>query len=280
LKPVDRKPYADYLIEQHQMSVRQACKALRLHRSLFYYQKTPDKDEGVVRVLVEFADRHPTYGFWKIYKTIRRRGIAWNHKRVYRVYTMLKMNLKRKMKRRLPERVKHPLEVPKCKNQIWSIDFMSDSLRDGRKFRVLNIIDDYNREALAMVADISLTSLRLTMVLDELIKEYGKPEQIRTDNGPEFISQTLANWCNKNNIEHKFIQPGKPMQNAFIERFNGSVRRELLDAYIFNSLTEIRLMLNEWMLHYNTERPHDSLNDLTPKDFLEKQIKESNFILS
>ena len=262
------------------MSVRQACKALRLHRSLFYYKKLVGKDEFIITVLTEFAERHPSYGFWKMFKILRRKGMPWNHKRVYRIYTSLKMNLKRKLKRRLPQRVKHPLEVPKTTNQVWSIDFMSDTLRDGRNYRVLNIIDDYNREALAMFADLSITSVRLISILDELIREYGKPEQIRTDNGPEFISQTLANWCNKNNIEHKFIQPGKPMQNAFIERFNGSFRREILDAYIFDSLTEVRLMINEWMLHYNTERPHDALNDLSPKDFLEKQRNESTFILS
>lgn len=187
------------------------------------------------------------------------------------------MNIRRKVKRRLPERVKEPLIVPQQPNQMWSIDFMSDSFRDGRKFRTLNIIDDFNREALALVSDVSITAQRLVMELETLKQERGKPEQIRTDNGPEFISQTLQNWCNRNNVEHVFIQPGKPMQNALIERFNGSYRREILNAYIFTNLAEVRTMTEEWKEHYNTERPHDSLNNMSPKEYLQTQKQNDSF---
>lgn len=262
------------------MSIRQACTALSVSRSLFYYEQKPNDDELITRVLKEFAERHPTYGFWKMFRIMRSKGAKWNHKRVYRVYTELSMNIRRKAKRRLPQRVKEPLLVPGKRNQVWSIDFMADSLRDGRKFRTLNIIDDFNREALALIPDLSITSQRLVNTLQELIEERGKPEQIRTDNGPEFISKTMENWCNHNNIEHIFIQPGKPTQNAFIERFNGSYRRELLNAYIFTNLAEVRTMTNEWMEHYNTERPHDALNNLSPRDYLQTQKNKFDFTLS
>lgn len=264
------------------MSIRQACISLSISRSLFYYQLKPSDDHLIIALLNEFVQRHPTYGFWKMFRIMQSKGTKWNHKKVYRVYTSLKMNIRRKAKRRLPERVKQPLHVPEKRNQMWSLDFMSDSMQNGRKFRTLNIIDDFNREALAMESDVSITAARVVIELELLCREHGKPEQIRTDNGPEFISKTLQDWCNKNNIEHVFIQPGKPTQNAFIERFNGSYRREILNAFIFTNLDEVKRMTDEWKEHYNTERPHDSLGNLSPKDFLIRNNEkiESNFILS
>ena len=262
------------------MSIRQACTALSISRSLFYYELKPNDDDLIVTVLNEFAQRHPTYGFWKMFRTMRSKGASWNHKRVYRVYTQLQMNIRRKAKRRLPERVKEPLTIPQQPNQVWSIDFMSDTFRDGRKFRTLNIIDDFNREALTLLSDVSITAQRLVLELEKLKEERGKPEQIRTDNGPEFISKTLEDWCNRNNVEHIFIQPGKPMQNALIERFNGSYRREILNAYIFTNLAEVRTMTDEWKEHYNNERPHDSLNNMTPRKYLETKTESDSFKLS
>lgn len=253
------------------MSIRQACSSVQISRNTFYYEAKPNDDETIVTILNKFAELHPTYGFWKMYATMRSKGAVWNHKRVYRVYTALNLNIRRKMKRRLPDRIKQPLEVPGVQNKIWSMDFMSDSLNDKRKFRALHIIDDNNREALAMVQDISLNSQRVVRTLEQLCKENGcYPKQIRTDNGPEFISNNLKDWCNKHSVEHVFIQKGKPTQNAFVERFNGSYRRELLDAYIFNTLDEVRTMTDEWKEHYNNERPHDALNDLSPKQYLLK----------
>lgn len=145
---------------------------------------------------------------------------------------------------------------------------MSDSLTDGRKFRLLNVLDDFNRESLAIEADTSLPSLRVVRVLESLLKQRGKPDNIRVDNGPEFISHKLAQWCEKNKITLQFIQPGRPMQNAYIERKNGSIRRELLNAYLFNSLNEVRMMCDEWRQDYNYERPHKSLKYLSPINFL------------
>lgn len=176
----------------------------------------------------------------------------------------MNLNIRRRARKRLPERVKQPLAVPTAPNQVWSIDFMSDALIDGRKFRLLNVLDDFNRESLAMEADTSLPSLRVIRVLDHLMKQRGKPTNLRADNGPEFISHQLEEWCNQKEITLQFIQPGKPMQNAYIERKNGSVRRELLNAYLFYSLQEVRVMCEEWRRDYNQERPHKSLGYLSP----------------
>jgi putative transposase len=192
----------------------------------------------------------------------------------------MKLNMRRKAKRRLPERVKQPLMIPPAPNQTWSIDFMSDRLVDGRKFRLLNVIDDFNRESLAIEVDTSLPSLRVIRVLEKLIAERGCPATIRCDNGPEFISHQLQEWCNdKNrNINLQFIEPGRPMQNAYIERKNGSVRRELLNAYLFYSLAEVRSMSEKWRIDYNTERPHKSLGYLSPLQYAD--LKNSEAALS
>jgi putative transposase len=194
----------------------------------------------------------------------------WNHKRLYRVYTEMRLNIRRRAKRRLPARIREALFIPEGPNEVWSIDFMSDALVDGRKFRVLNVIDDFNRESLAIEVDTSLPSRRVIRVLEKIVARRGKPTCIRTDNGPEFISHLLKEWCEANGIRLIYIQPGKPTQNAFIERKNGTMRRGLLNAYLFYSLAEVRMMAEEWQLDYNTERPHKSLGYLSPVKYAEQ----------
>lgn len=188
----------------------------------------------------------------------------------------MNLNIRRRAKKRLPERVKQPLVVPSAPNQVWSIDFMSDSLVDGRKFRLLNILEDFNRESLAIEADTSLPSLRVIRVLDRLIARRGKPSNIRVDNGPEFISHKLEEWCTSHEITLQFIQPGRPMQNGYIERKNGSIRRELLNAYLFDSLNEVRIMCEEWRQDYNQERPHKALGYRSPVNYLNQWKNNTN----
>lgn len=183
------------------MSARQACKWVQLPRSVFQYRYKPKQDDDVITALQALADKHPTIGFWQCYYRLRRKGLPYNHKKLYRVYKLLRLNVRRKMKRRLPQRVKEPLFVPKQINQGWSMDFLSDSLVDGRKFRVLNIIDDCNRESLAIEVDTSLPALRVLRVLQRLIDDRGKPSVIRVDNGPEFISDQLREWCDGHQIK-------------------------------------------------------------------------------
>ena len=187
----------------------------------------------------------------------------------------MKLNIRRKARKRLPDRVKQPLSIPVAPNQMWSLDFMSDSLVDGRKFRLFNVMDDYNRESLAIEVDTSLPSLRVIRVLKGLIDQRGKPATIRSDNGPEFISYQIQQWCESNAITWQYIQPGKPMQNAYIERKNGSLRRELLDAYLFNSLQQVRVMSEQWRIDYNTERPHAALVYLSPLQYAQQKNKSS-----
>jgi len=180
---------------------------------------------------------------------------------------MLRLNVRRRAKRRLPERIKESLSLPQGLNESWSMDFVCDSLADGRRFRILNIIDDYNRESLATEIDTSLPSQRVIRVLERLVQTRETPKQIRVDNGPEFISDRLQSWCKQRSIELKFIQPGKPVQNAFVERNNGSLRKELLDAYLFFTLAEVRKMAEEWRQDYNSARPHQALGFVPPLEY-------------
>ena len=238
-------------------------------RATYQYKHKDKDDREIINLLAELVEKHPSIGFWKCYHRLRRKGHNWNHKRVYRVYTKMKLNIRRRVKKRLPARVKQALFQPKRINQVWSLDFMCDSLWDGRRYRLLNIIDDYNREVLDIVADTSLPALRVTRTLDQLLLTKGKPDMIRVDNGPEFISDKLDNWCKHNKIQLIFIQPGKPTQNAYIERLNGSLRRELLNAYVFRTINEVKEQVYEWMYDYNYYRPHEALNNKTPMEMIE-----------
>lgn len=216
------------------------------------------------QALTDLVDKHPAIGFWQSFYRMRHQGKKWNHKRVRRIYRQMKLNVRRRAKKRLPERIKQPLSIPAQANHTWSIDFVSDSLVDGRRFRVLNVMDDFNRESLALEVDTSLPSLRVKRVLEKLITQRSKPLVIRVDNGPEFVSHVLQQWCEQQQITLQFIQPGKPMQNAYVERKNGSLRRELLNAYLFYSLQDVRILCEQWRVDYNENRPHKALNYLTP----------------
>jgi len=206
-------------------------------------------------------------GFWKLYARLRNDGHAWNHKRVWPIYRAMGLNLKRKAKRRLPPRQRSPLIQPSAPNQTWSLDFMSDSLSNGRKFRTFNVLDDFNREALAIEVSTSIPAAYVIRVLERIIYFRPKPQRIRVDNGPEFIAKDFLNWCIQHDIEVIHIQPGKPMQNAYIERFNGSFRRDVLDANWFKELNEVREYAENWRIDYNLKRPHDTLNNMSPIAF-------------
>lgn len=256
--------------QERPKDISRACRVLRTSRSSIAYQSVKD-DTTLEKVLQKLAEHHPREGFWKAYYRIRNNGEQVNHKRVHRVYKKLGLALRRKVKKRLEDRPKEPLEVPKTFAHTWSIDFMSDALDNGRKFRTFNVIDDYNREALFIEADYSLKSSRVVWVLRHLVNRYGKPERIRMDNGPEFIAELAREWSRVNNIDFKYIQPGKPMQNGYIERFNGSYRDGVLDAYLFKSIEEVREITSKWVWDYNHHRPHDALGGLPPVKYRELQ---------
>lgn len=274
------------MLIEHNLNIRQACLCVSIQRCVYYYQKTKNEakakeDELLAEQIRSLAHKHSKRGFPMIYKLLRRQGATANRKRVYRIYSELGLALRRKkIKQRIPDRIKEQLVIPRLPNEVWSMDFMSDGLQSGRKFRTLNIIDDFNRELLDIVIDISISAHKVVEALDGIVFWRGKPKEIRVDNGSEFISHVLDDWAKRNSVTMKFIQKGKPTQNGLIERFNRSYREDVLDAYVFANLQEVRAVTDEWIAHYNYERPHGSLGDLTPAEYLEKyhQNKEEDFI--
>lgn len=272
------------MVNEHDISIERACQIVRLSRAAYYRSPKSwlERDAPVIAAFNTVLERRPDIGFWKCVDRIRKRIHAWNHKRLYRVYKALKLNLPRRTKRRLPKRLRQPLEAPPVLNETWAMDFMSDALYGGRKFRALTIQDEGNREGLAIEVATSLPSLRVIRVLDELVSVHGRPKGIRVDNGPEFTSEVFVEWCREQDVTLRYIQPGKPDQNAYIERFNRSYRQGVLNAYVFESIEEVRIVTEEWLKDYNTERPHDSLGRVPPLTFLprESSLREYTFELS
>ena len=214
--------------------------------------------------LLEKSRNNPTYGFKTLFGMLRNEGYPFNHKRVRRMYCDLKLNLKCKPKKRLAARTAKVLVVPNKPNEVWSLDYMSDALSYGRRFRTANVVDDHRRECLGIKIQFSLPSSSITQWLDKIAKERGYPKKIRVDNGPENIAKHFKKWALKNNIEILYIQPGKPAQNAYIERFNRSYREAILDQYQFDDLQEVRKLTADWIDHYNHERPHQALGMQPP----------------
>lgn len=266
----------DFAVNEHNTSLRQACRIFGLSTSVYRYK--PNKKEEDLRlhgILSELAEKRPTWGFWMMYHRIRLDGHRYNHKRVYRVYSEAKLNKRRRARKRLVSRTKQPLLQPLIPNLHWSMDFMRDSLFQGKPFRTFNVIDDFNREALNITIAKSITASRVIQELNNLIEWRGQPEKIRVDNGPEFIADELEQWCKSFSpaIELVFIQKGKPNQNGYIERFNKTFREDILDFLLFESIEQAQKYANEWQWMYNNERPHRSLDNLPPARFLLKYGK-------
>jgi putative transposase len=236
-------------------------------RSTVRYRFRRDRDEPVIALLAELVERFPERGADKFFTIIRRRGYRWNYKRVWRVYCLMQLNRRRRGKKRVPNRHPMPLIAGDHINGSWSIDFMSDALWDGRRFRTFNVIDDFTREALAVEIDLNLPASRVIRTLERIAAWRGYPSKLRLDNGPEFVALALAEWAERKGITLDFIEPGRPMQNGFIERFNGSFRRGVLDMHVFRNLTEVREQAETWLTDYNREVPHNSLGGLTPVEF-------------
>ena len=275
MKSCDRKALVEGIIEEENISVSRACNIVCLARSQYYYQSTRD-DSEVIAKLEELARTKANRGFDNYYARIRNDGLVWNRKRVLRVYRLMKLTKRRKYKRRLPMREKRTLAVPSEPNNTWSMDFMSDSLINGRKFRVFNVLDDFNREALINEAYYSIPAKRVTKILSDLIRERGCPARIRVDNGPEFTSHNFVTFCKYQNIELQFIQPGKPAQNGYVERFNRTFREDVLVAFLFENLTEVNEKSFEWQIEYNDNHPHQALNGRSPWKYKHEEGLRTN----
>ena len=261
---------AKEVVAERGISIRLVCQAFALSPSCYRYEaKSGAENAQIADWLLRLTDNNRNWGFGLCYLYLRNiKGFKWNHKRVYRIYRELELNLRIKPRKRLVREKPQPLRVPQAINQGWSVDFMHDQLEDGRSFRLFNVIDDFNREALGIEIDFSLPSERVIRALEQIIAWRGKPQVIRCDNGPEYISGTIQRWAREKGIELEYIQPGKPQQNAYVERFNRTVRYEWLSQYLWADLAEVQLYATEWMWKYNHDRPNMALGGFTPKQRL------------
>jgi len=255
-----------YLRSSYKIGLKKICDVIGLSKSSYYYESKLD-DSEVIKKLNELVEKLPTRGFDEYYHRIRREGLKWSRNRVLRIYRSQGLVRRKKPRKRLPDELREPLSKASGLNEVWSIDFMTDSLTDGRKFRSLNVIDDYNRECLLAKGSMSYPSRRVIRELEELINWYGKPKAIRSDNGPEFISLEYRNWCDKNGIKKLYSSPGKPMENGYIERFNRTFREDVMDAYLFSSINQFNLVSDTIVKDYNYNHPHKSLGRNTPVEF-------------
>jgi putative transposase len=243
---------------------------VQLWPSSYRYRSTKPSDETLKKRIRELAQTHRRIGCPQIHTRLRREGWTVNHKKTERIYREEKLSLRLRWKRKRPAIARVALPVPQQANQVWSMDFVHDRIWQGRRFRVLMIVDDFTRECLATEVDTSLGGERVRQVLERLKIERGRPAVIRTDNGPEFTGATLDQWAHENRVQLHFIEPGKPYQNAFVESLNSTFRRECLNDNWFTSLPEARELISSWRMAYNGDRPHSSLGNLTPFEFAEK----------
>ncbi len=264
--PSRLKEVAQEAVSTRGVSIRLACSAVGISETCYRYQpKLSSENAEIADWLIRLTHNQKNWGFGLCYLFLRNvKGYRWNHKRVYRIYRELELNLRIKPKKRIVREKPEPLAVPTTINDCWSMDFMHDQLANGRSYRLFNVIDDFNREGLAIDVDFSLPAARVMRSLDQVIEWRGKPKQIRCDNGPEYISGLLATWAEKRSINLAFIQPGKPQQNAYVERYNRTVRYDWLGQYLFDSIAEVQDHATRWLWTYNNERPNMALGGITP----------------
>lgn len=276
--PSVKKKVISVLKKQYKCAVGLCCDVVNYSRSSWYYKSQKD-DSLIIAKLTELSHSHPNRGFDNYYNRLQREGHMWSRNKVLRVYRELGMVRRSKKRRRLPEELRRPLDQPKELNEVWSMDFMSDSLEDGRALRVLNIIDDSNRECLLSKGSISYPAQRVIRDLERIGSQIGYPKCIRTDNGPEFQSNTYKDWCTVKGIQTVYAEPGKPMQNGYVERFNRTFREDVLDAYLFYSVQQFNLLANDWRKDYNNTHPHTSLGRKSPLEYRKRKPLSSGLAL-
>ncbi len=258
VKPSERREMAINAVQNRHITIRRACVIFMISETCYRYQsKLSSENEEIADWLLRLTHTRRNWGFGLCFLYLHNvKGFKWNHKRVYRIYCELELNLRIKPKKRIKREKPAALTEPIGINQIWSMDFMHDQLADGRNFRTFNVIDDFNREGLCIEVDFSLPSERVIRVLEQVFEWRGKPKAIRFDNGPKYISCTILKWAKKRRIKLLHIQPGKPQQNAYVERFNRTVRYDWLAQHIFDSIEDVQQHAIAWLWSYNNERPN------------------------
>ena len=267
VKPAARREAAAWLRERYSWSVRRACRVVELPESTYRYKSQQREPEGLRKRLLELAAERPRFGYRRLHLLLVREGWNVNHKRIQRMYREERLAVRRKKRKRVAVASRRPAALPSKPVERWSMDFVSDSLATGRVFPVLNVVDDFSREHVAVEVDTSLSGARVARVLDRAIAAYGKPLRIVVDNGPEFTSRALDQWAYNRGIELDFIRPGKPIENCFVESFNGKFRDECLNQHWFTSLSDAQAKIQDWRDDFNHVRPHSSLGNLPPAEF-------------
>ena len=263
---------ASHIRESLGLSERKACLLVDISTSVYCYQPKPGNDDIVRRRLRELAEQRKRFGSPRLHILLKREGLVVNHKRTERLYREEGLTLRKKRRRKGAAGVRVVLPVPQRTNERWSMDFVTDSIVTGRRFRALTIIDDYSRECPAIEVDTSLGGRRVVGVLDRLADTRGLPEVITIDNGPEFAGRALDEWAYHKGVKLNFIRPGKPIENAYAESFNGRFRDECLNTNWFLSLNHARILIEEWRRDYNEVRPRSSLKGATPKEYAETAV--------
>lgn len=261
------------MTEKH-YSERRACRLVGIDPRVHRYRSARPDDAGLRTRLRELAAERRRFGYRRLHLLVEREGIAVNWKKLYRLYREEGLTVRKRGGRKRALGTRAPMAIPQGPNQRWSLDFVSDSLSCGRRFRILNVIDDFSRECLAAVVDTSLSGHRVARELDSIAELRGYPCMVVSDNGTELTSNAILKWQEERHIEWHYIAPGKPMQNGFVESFNGRLRDECLNEHLFDTLRHARHLIAAWRDDYNHHRPHTSLNGLTPREFLKRSTKD------
>jgi putative transposase len=262
--PAARREAVAHLQLVYEVSERRACSALGADRTSVRYRSGRPDDAAIRTRLRELASIRRRFGYRRLHILLEREGIVMNHKKLRRLYREERLQVRRRGGRKRALGTRAPMTLPQGPNQRWSLDFLSDAMTDGRRFRILAVVDDFTRECLVLAADTSLPGLRVVRELDDLMRTRGRPAMIVSDNGTELTSMAILRWSQERQVEWHYIAPGKPQQNAFVESFNGRLRDELLNETLFSSLSQARETLSLWKDDYNTIRPHSGLGNLTP----------------
>jgi putative transposase len=263
------------IIERFGLSIRRACKLIGLSRTSFDYKPTVKVEEEVIRKrLKELAQTRRRFGCPRLHVMLRREGFRINHKRTERIYRQEGLILRIRRRKKMSSHLRTDIPKPNCPNHVWSMDFMRDSLANGRSIKVLSVVDEYTRKCFRIEVDTSINGVRVTRALSEIAQTEGLPEIIIIDNGPEFVSKALDAWAYQRGVKLTFIRPGKPVENAYIESFNGKFRDECLNENWFLSLDHARQIIEKWRIDYNSQRPHSSLGYLTPEEFINLESRK------